>query len=348
MNAGIWLHSERQSVRRAKDHVSCRVTPCRERSLLRAWELPLNGSNGSLTHVRPGKPSRPKAVAAEYRQAYLHPESEILLERLSSIWRLDHRFDVTLVSAAIRDTTGIRRHALRRSRSRLSPRLRTGVPRGHWKTTTFVAGLRRTGMVAPWVLDGPMNGDAFTTYVTRVMAPELSRGDVVIMDNLSSHKAPAVCAAIQAAGARLLFLPPYSPDFNPIEQAFSKLESPPAQSRRANHPRPLERHRAHPRPLLTTGVRQLLCQRRLRCRLIRKRSKDTIFVYIERGQPFAAPARKLGSRRRLAPNSSLSGMDAALQIMSVHDEPASGSELSPRRSLVKGSDRRTGARTETR
>jgi len=77
-------------------------------------------------------------------------------------------------------------------------------------------------MIAPWVLDGPMNGDAFTTYVTRVLVPELSPGNVVIMDNLSSHKAPAVRAAIEAAGARLLFLPPYSPDFNPIEMAFSK------------------------------------------------------------------------------------------------------------------------------
>ena len=81
-------------------------------------------------------------------------------------------------------------------------------------------------MVAPWVLDGPMNGDAFTPYVTRVLVPELSPGDVVIMDNLSSHKAPAVRAAIEASGARLLFLPPYSPDFNPIEQAFSKLKAP--------------------------------------------------------------------------------------------------------------------------
>jgi len=74
-------------------------------------------------------------------------------------------------------------------------------------------------MVAPWVLDGPMNGDAFVTYVPRILAPELSRGDVVIMDNLSSHQAPAVPAAIEAAGAKLLFLPPYSPDFNPIKQA---------------------------------------------------------------------------------------------------------------------------------
>ena len=112
--------------------------------------------------------------------------------------------------------------ARRYGRAPRGERLRAGVPHGHWKTTTFVAGLRRSGMVAPWVLDGPMNGDAFTTYVTRVLAPELSPGDVVIMDNLSSHKVPAVRAAIEAAGAQLMFLPPYSPDFNPIEMAFSK------------------------------------------------------------------------------------------------------------------------------
>jgi hypothetical protein len=98
--------------------------------------------------------------------------------------------------------------ARRYGRSLRGERLRAGVPHGHWKTTTFTAGLRRSGMVAPWVLDGPMNGDAFTTYVARVLVPELSPGDIVIMDNLSSHKAPAVRAAIEKAGVRLLFLPP--------------------------------------------------------------------------------------------------------------------------------------------
>ena len=115
--------------------------------------------------------------------------------------------------------------ARRYGRAPRGERLRAGVPHGHWKTTTFVAGLSRTGMIAPWVLDGPMNGDAFTTYVIRALVPELSPGNVVIMDNLSSHKAPAVRVAIEAAGARLLFLPPYSPDFNPIEKAFAKLKA---------------------------------------------------------------------------------------------------------------------------
>jgi len=91
--------------------------------------------------------------------------------------------------------------------------------------TGFVAGLRRTGMVAPMVLDGPISRDAFLAYVDQVLVPELTPGDIVVMDNLSSHKGPAVRALIEAAGASLLFLPPYSPDFNPIEQAFSKLKA---------------------------------------------------------------------------------------------------------------------------
>ncbi len=104
-------------------------------------------------------------------------------------------------------------------------RLRAGVPHGHWKTTTLVAGLRHTGMVAPMVLDGPIDGATFRAYVERVLVPELRPGDVVILDDLGSHKGPHVRAAIEAVGARLLHLPPYSPDFNPIEQAFAKLKA---------------------------------------------------------------------------------------------------------------------------
>ncbi|KQM38740.1 transposase [Sphingomonas sp. Leaf10] len=115
--------------------------------------------------------------------------------------------------------------ARRHGRCRRGERLRSSVPHGHWKTTTLIAGLRRTGMVAPMVLDGPINRDAFVAYVRQILVPGLSPGDIVIMDNLSSHKAPAARNAIEAAGARLLFLPPYSPDFNPIEQAFSKLKA---------------------------------------------------------------------------------------------------------------------------
>ena len=104
-------------------------------------------------------------------------------------------------------------------------RLRMGFPHGHRKTTTLVAGLRMTGMVAPMVLDGPINGDWFEAYVTKVLVPELRPGDIVIMDNLSSHKRAAVRERIEEAGATLRFLPPYSPDFNPIENAFAKLKA---------------------------------------------------------------------------------------------------------------------------
>ena len=96
-------------------------------------------------------------------------------------------------------------------------RLRVGLPHGHWKTTTFVAGLRRDGIVAPFVCDGPINRDAFEAYVAQVLAPELRAGDSVVMDNLSSHKGPRGRELIEAEGASLLYLPPYSPDFNPIE-----------------------------------------------------------------------------------------------------------------------------------
>ncbi len=100
-----------------------------------------------------------------------------------------------------------------------------GFPHGHRKTTTLVAGLRMSGMVAPMVLDRPIDGDWFEAYVTQVLVPELRPGDVVVMDNLSSHKWACVREHIQAAGATLRFLPPYSPDFNlnPIEKAFSRL-----------------------------------------------------------------------------------------------------------------------------
>ena len=104
-------------------------------------------------------------------------------------------------------------------------RLRVGVPHGHWKTTTFVGGLTLRGFIAPFVLDGPINRVAFETYVEKVLVPELRRGDTVIMDNLPGHKGPRVRQLIEAAGAHLLYLPPYSPDFNPIENAFAKLKA---------------------------------------------------------------------------------------------------------------------------
>jgi transposase len=104
-------------------------------------------------------------------------------------------------------------------------RLRASAPLGSWKRTTFVAGLRLTGMTAPMVIDGSINGASFLDYVRRVLAPTLTPGDIVIIDNLSSHKSDDVRHAIEAVGASVRFLPPYSPDFNPIEKAFAKLKA---------------------------------------------------------------------------------------------------------------------------
>jgi putative transposase len=103
-------------------------------------------------------------------------------------------------------------------------RLRASVPFGHWQTSTFIAALRHDRVEAPWLIDGPINGERFVIYVEKVLVPTLSPGDIVIMDNLGSHKSKAVRQAIRAAGAKLLFLPKYSPDLNPIEQLFAKLK----------------------------------------------------------------------------------------------------------------------------
>jgi transposase len=99
------------------------------------------------------------------------------------------------------------------------------VPHGHWKTTTFVAGLRATGLTAPLVVDGPMNGRLFLAYVQQQLAPALRPGDILILDNLPAHKVTGIREAVEAVGAQLQYLPPYSPDLNPIEQVFSKLKS---------------------------------------------------------------------------------------------------------------------------
>jgi transposase len=111
-----------------------------------------------------------------------------------------------------------------RGRSRSGTRLVASVPHGHWKTTTFLAGLRTTGITAPLVVDGAINGELFLAYVKQQLVPTLRPGDLVIMDNLSSHKRVGVREAISLAGADQVYLPPYSPDFNPIEQAFAKFK----------------------------------------------------------------------------------------------------------------------------
>jgi len=108
--------------------------------------------------------------------------------------------------------------------ARVGDRLRAKVPHRRWKTMTFLAALRHDRVAAPWLIDGPINGERFQLYVDKVLVPTLKPGDIVVMDNLGSHRGKAVRQAIRAAGAKLFFLPKYSPDLNPIEQFFAKLK----------------------------------------------------------------------------------------------------------------------------
>ena len=148
---------------------------------------------------------------------------DVLKRRLA--W-FDGQLDLDPAKLIFIDETGLSTKMARlRGRARRGERCRAGVPHGHWKTTTFTGALRLTGMTAPFVYDGAMNGDVFLAYVEQVLAPTLSPGDVVVMDNLPAHKAAGVRDAIETTGAKLMFLPPYSPDFNPIEMAFAKLKA---------------------------------------------------------------------------------------------------------------------------
>lgn len=124
------------------------------------------------------------------------------------------------------DETWVSTNMTRRyGRSPVGERCIASVPYGHWHTTTFIAGLRRGAVTAPMVADGPMDGEMFLAYVRTFLCPTLQAGDIVIADNLSSHKVAGVQQAIEAAGATILYLPPYSPDLNPIEKLFAKLKT---------------------------------------------------------------------------------------------------------------------------
>ncbi len=124
------------------------------------------------------------------------------------------------------DETGTATNMTRRyGRSPRGQRVVDATPHGHWLTTTFVAGLREDGIIAPLVLDGPMRGEVSRAYVEQMLAPALQSGDVVVLDNLAAHKVAGVREAIRAVGASVLYLPPYSPDLNPIEQLFAKLKA---------------------------------------------------------------------------------------------------------------------------
>lgn len=124
------------------------------------------------------------------------------------------------------DETGATTNMTRRyGRCPRGARLVDAAPWGHWQTTTFVAGLRADGILAPLVLDGAMTGEMFRAYVAQMLCPCLAPGDVVVMDNLKAHKVAGVAEAIRAVGASVLYLPPYSPDLNPIEQVYAKLKA---------------------------------------------------------------------------------------------------------------------------
>ena len=145
----------------------------------------------------------------EQRQAWFDNQPDLDPERLIFI-----------------DETGVDTKMARRfGRSPRGERCLAAVPHGHWKTTTFTAGLRLNGITAPFILEGPMDGDGFLAYVEQVLVPTLKPGDIVIADNLPAHKVAGVQKAIENADASLHYLPPYSPDFNPIEKAFAKLKA---------------------------------------------------------------------------------------------------------------------------
>ena len=168
---------------------------------------------------------RAAADHAQKKSAHADEQSrpDVLIRRQA--W-FDGQLDLDPDRLVFIDETGAStKMARRHGRAPRGQRLRSSVPHGHWKTTTFVGALRLSGMTAPMVLDGPMNGAWFLAYVQQVLAPTLSPGDVVIMDNLPAHKGACVRAAIEAVGAQVLLLPPYSPDLNPIENAFSKLKA---------------------------------------------------------------------------------------------------------------------------
>jgi transposase len=164
-------------------------------------------ASASKKSVRAAEQDRPDVATA--REAWADNQSKLDADHLVFI-----------------DETGTSTNMARlRGRAPRGERLIGMIPHGHWKTTTFVAALRSTALTAPCVIDGPMNGNAFLAYTEQVLAPTLKPDDIVVLDNLSAHKVPGVREAIEATGARLLYLPPYSPDFNPIEQLFAKLKA---------------------------------------------------------------------------------------------------------------------------
>jgi transposase len=173
---------------------------------------------------------------------------------------LDARSELDPTCLVFIDETGASTKMARvYGRAKRGKRCRAAVPHGHWKTTTFTGALRCSGMTAPMVLDGPMNAAAFRAYVEQVLVPTLEPGDIVVMDNLPAHKNAAVRNAIESKGATLRYLPPYSPDFNPIENAFAKLKAllrkpKPGPARTFGTPSPAPSSTSQPKNAPTTSM----------------------------------------------------------------------------------------------
>lgn len=166
--------------------------------------------------------SKKTAHASEQERADVQTARAVWRKRLS--WLLAHPDKVGNI--VFIDETGINTKMARlRGRCLKGQRMVASIPHGHWKTMTFIAGLRCDRLTAPWVIEGAMNGDVFEHYIKTQLAPTLKKGDVVVLDNLPAHKRKEAVEAVEERGAWLLFLPPYSPDFNPIELAFSKFKA---------------------------------------------------------------------------------------------------------------------------
>jgi len=176
-------------------------------------------SNGYSAVAKPPTPTSisPSAAATPAELSVRIPGVDALLVSLSGTLPLIN----SLIDETWAKTNMMRTHGW----CARGERLLAKAPYGHWRTMTFLAALRCDRVDAPCVIDGPINGSSFLAYVEQILAPTLQPGDVVIIDNLASHKSRAVEKAIRATGARLLFLPPYSPDLNPIEQVFAKLKT---------------------------------------------------------------------------------------------------------------------------
>lgn len=190
---------------------------------LRAWLLETHKVSASTGLIN-------KTLAAldltfKKKSLYAAEQEREAVAKARIEWR-EQQPELTPSKLVFIDESSVKTNMTRRyGRAKCGHRLVAAVPHGHWKTTTFVGALRCDGLTAPLVIDGAINGDLFLAYVEQVLVPTLQPGDVVIMDNLRVHKMAGVREAIEAAGAKLLFIPPYSPDLNPIELAFSKLKA---------------------------------------------------------------------------------------------------------------------------